>query len=265
MGSCQLYPHCVNQKGEVVESKLFRDLYNYTSDRQLANEFYGVGINQEFLDKVREEAEFDENGEITFNSLRKLAGLNVDKEKVLNKLNEEIKSGKYSYEDAITKLQEFNRNNQFKDEYLATIEQIGDNKYKLSVVEKNSKTEEALHKEISNRNLQDRIIYRLRQLGVDVSFLENSPFLGRYSTKNAKQTAEGLYQLITLSSNEYTDQTLAEEAGHFAIGALGKSPLVERLLKLLTPELQRQILGDEYDSKVLGPNPAREEIGRAHV
>lgn len=261
MGSCQLYPHCVNQKGEVVESKLFRDLYNYTSDRQLANEFYGVGINQEFLDKVREEAEFDENGEITFNSLRKLAGLNVDKEKVLNKLNEEIKSGKYSYEDAITKLQEFNRNNQFKDEYLATIEQIGDNKYKLSVVEKNSKTEEALHKEISNRNLQDRIIYRLRQLGVDVSFLENSPFLGRYSTKNAKQTAEGLYQLITLSSNEYTDQTLAEEAGHFAIGALGKSPLVERLLKLLTPELQRQILGDEYDSKVLGPNPAREVAG----
>ena len=54
-----------------------------------------------------------------------------------------------------------------------------------------------------------------------------------------KKTADGLYNLIQVINGKQIDKILAEEAGHFAIGALGKSPLVSRLEALLTPEVTR--------------------------
>ena len=47
---CSIYAHCTNSKGEVVESRLFKDLLHYTSNnRELAKEYYGIGINPKFL------------------------------------------------------------------------------------------------------------------------------------------------------------------------------------------------------------------------
>lgn len=260
---CSIFAHCTNSKGEVVESRLFKDLLHYTSNnRGLAKEYYGIGINPKFLEKVQDSAKFDENGEITFQSLRKLAKLNVGKDNLLNTLNKDINSGIYDYEEAITRLQSFNRNSQFNDEFMATITSTKDGKYNLSVVEKNAANEAALTKEISNRCLQDRVKYYLNKAGVSIKFIEDDERInGRYSTKNAKKTANGLYCLIQVSKGKKIDEILAEEAGHFTIGALGDSPLVQRLMKLLTPEVQRQIVGDEYDSKYLGESSKREIAG----
>jgi hypothetical protein len=36
---------------------------------------------------------------------------------------------------------------------------------------------------------------------------------------------------------DHITPTLAQEAGHFAVGALGKDPLVLRLSEALTPEV----------------------------
>ena len=114
--SCSIFAHCKNSKGEVVESRLFKDLLHYTSNnRELAKEYYGIGINPKFLEKVQGSAKFDENGEITFQSLRKLAKLNVGRDNLLNTLNKDINSGIYDYEEAITRLQSFNRNSQFNN------------------------------------------------------------------------------------------------------------------------------------------------------
>lgn len=261
MGKCLFKAHCKNQNGEVVESILYRDLCNYTSSRKTANELYSVGTNQEFLEQVREQAEFDENGEITFSSLKKLANIEIENEKTLTQLNKEIKAGTYSYEEAAAKIQQFNRNHQLKEDYLATMQETKNGTYRVSVVERSKANESKLHKEIANRNLQDRIIYRLNQLGVNVDFLKDADFFGKYSTVNAEKTAEGLYRLIEVLEGEHLEESLAEEAGHFAIGALGDSPLVQRLQKMLTPELQKKILGEEYETKKLGNNPAREVAG----
>lgn len=260
---CSIYAHCTNSKGEVVESRLFKDLLHYTSNnRELAKEYYGIGINPKFLEKVQGSAKFDENGEITFQSLRSLAKLNVDKDMLINTLNKDINSGTYDYVEAVNRLQSFNRNSQFNNEFMATIKSITDGKYYLSVVEKNPSNELALNQEISNRTLQDRIKYYLNKAGVSIEFIENDEKVnGRYSTKNAKKTADDLYQLIQVANGKNVTGVLAEEAGHFAIGALGNSPLVERLIRLLTPEVQKQIVGDEYDSKYLGESSKREIAG----
>lgn len=259
--SCALTAHVKNSKGEVVESKLYNDLLHHLSNRGLAKQYYGVGTNSGFLDKVRDRAEFDENGEITFNSLRKLAKINIEQEKLLSTLNDDIGAGILAYDEAITKLQNFNRNSQFNREFMATISPVK-GKYQLSVVPRTELNEATLESVVANRTLQDRLMYRLNKNGVSVEFMEKDDKVnGRYSTENARRTADGLYNLIRVAKGEKLVPTLAEEAGHFAVGALGKSPLVERLLSLLTPEVQQKVLGDEYETKVLGISGAREVAG----
>ena len=57
------------------------------------------------------------------------------------------------------------------------------------------------------------------------------------------------------------DSSLSEEAGHFAVGALGNNPLVQRLERVLTPDVQKAIMGEEYDTIAYRSNPAREVAG----
>ena len=262
MSKCTVLAHVRNSNGEVVESNLFRDLLSHLPTRELAKEYYSVGTNQEFLNKVRDKAKFDENGEITFASLRKLANINVSQEKLLSNLNKQLGSGTYQYQQAMARLQSFNRNSQFKDEFMATIKYNGEGKFDLSVVPRNAANEAALHEEVRKRSLQERLMYHLNKAGVSVSFMEKDDRTGgRYSTVNAQQTADGLYQLIRVVNGENVTADLAEEAGHFVIGALGESPLVKRLVDLLTPEVQKEALGDELDDKVLGPDGRREVAG----
>lgn len=259
--SCSILAHVRNSKGEVVESRLFKDLLHHLSDRELAKEYYKTGTDEQFLNKVRDKAEFDENGEITFNSLRKLAKINLEQEKLLATLNDDIKAGEYSYQDAVAKLQNFNRTSDFRQDYMATIQQVG-NKYQLSVVPRTNANEASLETVISNRALRDRLMYHLNKAGVSVGFLEEDDKInGRYSTVNAKKTADGMYQLIRVARGEKLTRALAEEAGHFAVGSLGDSPLVKRLVDLMDPKTQQEILGDEYDEKALGASSRREVAG----
>ena len=260
--SCSLVAHVKNSKGEVVESRLFNDLLHYTSnDRDITKQYYGVGTNQEFLNKVRDKADFDENGEITFNSLRKLSKLDIKEEKLIETLNEDIGAGTYDYEKAITKVQNFNRGSQFSKDYMAMITPEK-GKYKLSIVPRTSYNESTLEKTIAKRTLRDRLMYHLNKAGVSVKFLEEDDKIdGVYSTENVEKAADGMYNLIRVANGEKLTETLAEESGHFAIGALGESPLVKRLTDLLEEDVQRKILGDNFDSKAFGSSRRREVAG----
>jgi hypothetical protein len=67
--------------------------------------------------------------------------------------------------------------------------------------------------------------------------LSEAPYEGRYSTKNALKTVEGLYNLISVLNGETLNPTLLEESGHFILGSLGNNPLTERLLSLMSEDL----------------------------
>lgn len=261
--SCNVFAQVSNPNGEIVDSRLFKDLLHYTSDdRVTTKKLYQMSMSHEFLDKVRDRAQFDENGELTLRSLLDLTKTSLDNEKVLAALNKEIGAGTYSYQEAIQKLQNFNREHQWNDRYLATIIPTEGNQYTLAVVRKSGSEESQLNKIIANQSLQGRIISVLASHGVAVDFLQDAEYQSRYSTENATRTADGLYHLIRIANGENVTEDLCEEAGHFAIGALGNSPLTNRLLKLLTPEVQRSALGDDiYESKYLGKDSRREVAG----
>lgn len=281
--SCTILAHVRRPDGSVVESRLFNDLLHYTSNnRELAKEYYAVGTSPEFLSKAREYQEFqtDENGEITFSSLRHIAKIDIESDKLLQVLNKDIGEGEYSYDEALRRIQNFNDNNSFSDQVIATMFPTASGKYYVTVVPQ-SKTvtsvegkeevegntineRQKLHDVVRNEELERKIKALLRSHGVSVKFLEGNRKGGRYSTENAVKMEDGLYGLIELSENGYTTDTLAEEAGHFAVGALGDNPLVQRLEKLLeSPEAQREAIGaEDYDNANLGNNPKREVAGR---
>jgi len=111
---------------------LFDDLRKLTgNDRKLSKEYYFLGKDKEFLEKYGKEAKFDENGEITVNSLIKLAHLDIHEDRMINMLNDEIGSGVQTYENVISRLQNFNRNHHLNDEFMATIIPTQDGKYDL--------------------------------------------------------------------------------------------------------------------------------------
>lgn len=281
--SCTILAHVRRPNGEIVESRLFNDLLHYTSNnRELAKEYYAVGTSEDFLSKAREYQEFqtDENGEITFSALRTIAKMDIESDKLLQVLNKDIGEGEYSYDEALRRIQNFNDNNTFYDKVIATMFPTASGKYYVTVVpqtktvtnqegkkevEGNTVNErQKLHDVVRNEELERKLKALLRSHGVSVKFLEGNRKEGRYSTENAVKTEDGLYALIELSKDGYTTDTLAEEAGHFAVGALGDNPLVQRLEKLLeSPNTQREALGDdEYDDTNLGNNPKREVAGR---
>ena len=260
MSKCTILAHVRRPDGSIVESKLFKDLLHYTASRSEAKEHYAVATNQDFLDKIRDRVEFDENGEVTFNSYKNIVGI-TENDKLLDTLNKDVQAGLYTYQEAIGRLQNFNRNNPFNKGYMATIVPSG-NQYKLSVVKRTPAQESKLEDIIHKQSLQDRIVFYLNRAGVAVDFINQDGLEGgRYSTINAQQSADGLYHLIRIAHGENVTDALAEEAGHFAVGALGNTPLVERLLRLLNEDVQKQILGDDYNNKALGNNPRREVAG----
>lgn len=259
MKSCKILAQTKNKNGEVVQSKLFKDLLQYTNqDRKKATQLYRIAKDPKFLELAGDVLQYDENGEVTVKSLIDVTGDSFSEDSVIKKLNKEIGAGEYSFEAAISKLVSFNKDNPWNKDYMATLTRKGD-KYELSVVKRTQSQENQLNKVVKHQSLKDRLTYYLQQSGVAVDFIDGPD--SRYTTENIDKAADGLYHLIKVSRGSTTSTEFAEEAGHFAVGAMSSSPLVERLMSLLSEDVQRSILGESYDSKILGKNPRREVAG----
>lgn len=239
--SCSMRITIKNKKGEIVDSILFEKLRkHFGGNRKSAKIWWEVAKDPTFLAAATNSSipiELDKNGEMTFKTLQRLTeSFGSKKAQVLTKLNDDINAGEYSFEDAINKLTEFNRNSDFNDNYLATITASKTNhgKWDLSVVERTVTAESELNKILADRNLAERLTYRLRMLGVEVNILPN----------NAAPTANAILGIINVSEGATLDEDLALEASRFIINAFPKNPLVQRLQNLMSEDLQKSILNN---------------------
>lgn len=258
--SCVFKPTVKNNKGEEVNSKLFDDLLHFSSnDREFAKKYYFIGTNEQFLKTNASQVVYDENGEITFKSLKNIISLDLKEEKILEQLNKDLKFGEQSYEEAISLMTSFNNTSEYNDKYMATISNVENGKVLLQVVKKNKENQLNLETNIANKNLFDRIKAAIQRLGGDITFIDER--YSKYDTINAQKAESGFYNIIFLSKKGNIDADMAEEAGHFAVGALGNSPLVRRLESLCTPEVQQKIFKDHYSDIEGRKNPRREAAG----
>lgn len=258
--SCVFKPTVKNNKGEEVNSKLFDSLLHFSSnDREFAKKYYFIGTNEEFLKANSSQVVYDENGEITFKSLKNIVSLDLKEEKVLEQLNKDLGFGEHSYEEAISLMTSFNNTSEYNDRYMATISNVENGKVSLQVVKKNRENQINLENNISNKLLFDRIKEVIQRMGGDITFIDEK--YSKYDTVNAQKAKTGLYNIIYLSKNGNITADMAEEAGHFAVGALGNSPLVKRLESLCTPEIQERLFKEHYTDIEGRKNPRREAAG----
>jgi len=91
--SCAIIPKVKNRNGQVVDSKLFKDLLSFTSNnRSEATRLYLITKADSFIRDWNPRLTLDENSEPTLRSLLKQTNLSkvIPETKVLERLNREI-------------------------------------------------------------------------------------------------------------------------------------------------------------------------------
>ena len=132
-GSCIWIPKVKRADGTEVNSKLFIDLQEAFKTRSKVVEYYYAAINPDFVSKYHDEMKFDENGEVTLHSLIKLVDLGINDDYFKEKYNKELQAGTYSYVEALTKVNEFNKKYGTESEFLGMLEPTKDGKFKIFV------------------------------------------------------------------------------------------------------------------------------------
>ena len=200
--SCVFKPTVRNKEGKEVNSRLFDSLLHFSSnDREFTKKYYFIGTNDEFLRANAKYVKYDENGEITFKSLKNLVSLDISSEKIINQLNKDIGSGEHEYGEAVSLMTSFNNNSPYNDEYMATIGTVEGGKANLQVVRKTTANQTALEETLTNKSLFDRIKQAVERVGGSIDFIDES--YSKYDTINAKKAESGLYNVIFLSRKKF--------------------------------------------------------------
>ena len=200
--SCVFKPTVRNKEGKEVNSRLFDNLLHFSSnDREFAKKYYFIGTNDEFLRTNARYVEYDENGEITFKSLKNLVSLDISSEKIINQLNKDISSGEHEYGEAVSLMTSFNNNSPYNDEYMATISTVEEGKANLQVVRRTTANQTALEETLTNKSLFDRIKQAVERVGGSIDFIDED--YSKYDTVNAKKAESGLYNVIFLSRKKF--------------------------------------------------------------
>lgn len=272
--NCAIIPQVKNKKGQIVDSRLFKDLLSYTDNNRAETvRIYTITKNPEFIKKWTGRLTLDDNNEPTLRSLLKQTNLSqiIPESKVLEKLNREI--GYYkkgmdrpalwidndeNYLKLTRKAIAFNQNSEFRDDYVARVIKIADNESPrifigVRVSKRNKAYSIEADKMAYNTALNDRLRDILASHGVSVGVLNNLErrlgINGVTDFDTAKTAANGLIEMIRLAEGVEGEKALPEEFAHFAIEAMGDSSLINRLLNnLSTTGVIQEILGEEYET-----------------
>ena len=274
--SCSLSCNVKDSQGRVKVSTLWKELEKFfKGDRRQAITHYFLTKDDNFLRENSDILEFDVDGEVTISSLKKALERNgkysdLSDALVLAELNKEmareLKANRVDYSEALDNVLKFNKSNQFRDGFMATLTREEDGRYSVEVVERNPLSEDALAGQVQNKILTDAVRMILEDKGLSVDFLNNAKYAVKYSTNNVQLNADGLYAVASILDGRNTSSEIAEVAGHFIVASMEGNPLVERLVNILTPEVQQAIFKNPEsqlvrENFIVSDNSAREAAG----
>lgn len=272
--NCAIIPQVRNNKGQVVDSKLFKGLLAYTgNNRSEATRLYLITKSSEFIKNWNPRLTLDENNEPTLRSLLQKTNISdvIPESKVLERLNREI--GYYkrgmnkpalwvnndeNYQKLLQKAISFNQTSDFRDDYVAKIIKTQDTESPrifigVKVEKRNRLNSIDADKMAYNANLNSRLRDILAANGIAVDALtdleKRMGINGVTDFDVARTAANGMIEMIRLANGIEGEKALPEEFAHFAIEAMGESPLINRLINNLSSSgLIGEILGDEYET-----------------
>lgn len=272
--NCAIIPQVRNNKDQIVDSRLFKDLLAYTgNNRAETTRLYLITKSSEFIKDWNPRLTLDENNEPTLRSLLQKTNFSdiIPESKVLERLNREI--GYYkrgmdrpalwvnndeNYQKLLQKVISFNQTSDFRDDYVAKIIKIQDTESPrifigVKVEKRNRLNSIDADKMVYNANLNSRLRDILAANGIAVGALtdleKRMGINGVTDFDVARTTANGMIEMIRLANGIEGEKALPEEFAHFAIEAMGESPLINRLINNLSSSgLIGEILGDEYET-----------------
>lgn len=272
--NCAIIPQVRNNKDQIVDSRLFKDLLAYTgNNRAETTRLYLITKSSEFIKDWNPRLTLDENNEPTLRSLLQKTNFSdiIPESKVLERLNREI--GYYkrgmdrpalwvnndeNYQKLLQKVISFNQTSDFRDDYVAKIIKIQDTESPrifigVKVEKRNRLNSIDADKMVYNANLNSRLRDILVANGIAVGALtdleKRMGINGVTDFDVARTAANGMIEMIRLANGIEGEKALPEEFAHFAIEAMGESPLINRLINNLSSSgLIGEILGDEYET-----------------
>jgi hypothetical protein len=272
--NCAIIPQVRNNKDQIVDSRLFKDLLAYTgNNRAETTRLYLITKSSEFIKNWNPKLTLDENNEPTLRSLLQKTDIKdvIPESKVLERLNREI--GYYkrgmdrpalwvnsdeNYQKLLQKAISFNQTSDFRDDYVAKITKIQDTESPrifigIKVEKRNKVNSIEADKMAYNANLNSRLRDILAANGIAVGALtdleKRMGINGVTDFDVARTAANGMIEMIRLANGIEGEKALPEEFAHFAIEAMGESPLINRLINNLSSSgLIGEILGDEYET-----------------
>lgn len=270
--SCSIIPKVKDREGNIVDSRLFKSLLSYSNNRADAVRLYLITKSEKFIKEWNPKLTLDEYEEPTISSLLQKTNISdvIPVKRVLEKLNREIgyyKKGQdrpalwINNNENYTKLKQkaiaFNTNSEFRDNYVATVVKIQDSEspkvfISIKVERRNKLNSLNASKMEYNERLNSRLRDILESKGVTIGALtsleERMGINGVTDFDQAKAATNGIVELIRLADGVKGEKALPEEFAHFALEALGSSPLIDRLINnIASNNLARTIIGEDYD------------------
>lgn len=264
MSTCIVTP-TIKVENQEVDSKLFRELTDYTGNRESAQELWALSQVEEFVESL-EDIEYDENGEPTFESYSKAIDIKsyLNGDISLKGLKQEAgvtdKNGKpikyHKAEKAIKNAISFNEEN---PDYVASVKKV-DSEYVIDVEEKDFNNSDVPQKVVFHNALNNKLLGILRSVGFDVKVDENSSYAGIFNPVEATVTADGLRTIIQIAKGQRGEQAFPEEFSHAMIAGLGNHPLVIRLLDSIDTDTVEEVLGDQFENYSKAYNNDRDRL-----
>lgn len=247
--SCKFIPEADNGK----PSQLFRDINARVKDRTAAKKIWAFTKTKMFMQEFSDLPK-DENGEITYEALDRVLGLNKifsDKGKD-NALAIEMgitdSFGRPRvYEDPDLALSKVNDYNDNAKNTVADIIKTSDGKYHTNVSNKTVISMAHADRNKARAKLNKTLIAILNRIGFDVTVDDNLDHPGIFDPTRAEWNADVLKTAIAVSNNEEGAEALPEEFSHLILAGLKNHTLKKRVDALFTEEVVRRVLGKDYN------------------
>lgn len=239
---------------------LFRELkkqFGY----QTARGIFLRAINPEFIRDFKGTLSLDAEGVPTFESLMNNSFMKefIGSRRMaegLNKAYSPAEDTRENYGNLLESAYQFNTTNPQRDDFVATVEYVGDGKINVLVQPKTPEAVERFKEQYSTQKLNDKLASIFQPLGITVGSLSqaevNSGRVGLTDFSVARDIANGFVSMIKVANNMEGAAHLTEEFAHLIVGTFRNEPLVQRAINALLDHdgSIQEILGDDYEDTV---------------
>jgi hypothetical protein len=247
----------------IVPSKgapLFRQLKKQFGYEK-AKELFYIAINPKFKNDYKSTLSLDGEGVPSFESFINNSYIKkqLDKNEVINSLQckyNAVENNIENYQSEVNRAFNFNQTSEYRNSYIATVEEQPNGKLRTVIKERNKYTEEIFKNQYSSQILNQKLSDMFSDIGVTPGKLTDIEIkagrLGVTDFNVAKSLASDFGSIIRVANNMEGAQAVSEEFAHLIVGCFIDEPLVQRAINLLAkkPEALKAILGDTYEDTV---------------